>query len=134
MTYVAQISLRSTYTFLLSLRIAIFRSWVVPTVLLFSSICYFICTKQIQTGTSREKLPLNFTFSCIDDVLSLNNSKSGDFVDRIQHQIKETTDTDRPASYISKLTVRTEKERNFIPPFLRDDFNYHFVNQVCFIH
>ena len=44
----------------------------------------------------------NFTFRYIDDVLSLNNSRFGDFVDRIypiELEIKDTTDTDRSASY-----------------------------------
>jgi len=44
----------------------------------------------------------NFTFSYID-VLSLNNSKFGDIVDRIypiELEIKDTTDTDRSASYL----------------------------------
>ena len=38
----------------------------------------------------------NFTFRYIDDVLSLNNSRFGDFVDRIysiEFEIKDTTDT-----------------------------------------
>ena len=45
----------------------------------------------------------NFTLLYIDDVLSLNNSKVGDFVDHIypiELEIKNTTDT-------LKLTVRT---------------------------
>ena len=45
----------------------------------------------------------NFTFRYIDDVLSLNNSRLGDFVDRIypiELEIKDTTDTDRSASYL----------------------------------
>ena len=45
----------------------------------------------------------NFTFRYIDDVLSLNNSKFVDFVDRIcpiELEIKDTTDTDRSASYL----------------------------------
>ena len=40
----------------------------------------------------------NFTFRYIDDVLSLNNSRFGNFVDRIypiELEIKDTTDTDR---------------------------------------
>ena len=40
----------------------------------------------------------NFTFRYIDDVFSLNNSRFGDFVDRIypiELEIKDTTDTDR---------------------------------------
>ena len=45
----------------------------------------------------------NFTFRYIDDVLSLNNSKFCDFVDRIYPidlEIKDTTDTDMSASYL----------------------------------
>jgi hypothetical protein len=47
---------------------------------------------------------LNFTFRYIDDVLSLNNSRFGDFVDRIYPidlEIKDTTDTDMSASYLN---------------------------------
>ena len=43
-----------------------------------------------------------FTFRCIDDVFSLNNSKFRDFIDRIypiELEIKDITDTDRSASY-----------------------------------
>ena len=65
-----------------------------------------------------EKKPsrsFNFTFRYIADVLSLNNSRFGDFVHRIypiELEIKDNTDTDRSASYLdtltytSKLTVR----------------------------
>ena len=45
----------------------------------------------------------NFTFRYIDDVLSLNNYRFGDFVDciyPIDLEIKDTTDTDRSASYL----------------------------------
>jgi hypothetical protein len=45
----------------------------------------------------------NFTFRYIDDVLSLNNSRFCDFVDRIypiELEIKNTTDTDRSTSYL----------------------------------
>ena len=43
----------------------------------------------------------NIAFQYIDDVLSLNNSSFGDFVDRIypiELEIKDTTYTDRSAS------------------------------------
>ena len=43
----------------------------------------------------------NFTFRYTDDVLSLNNSKFDDFVDRIyptELEIKDTTDTYKSAS------------------------------------
>ena len=54
---------------------------------------------------SNEKLAqsFNFTLRNIDDVLSLNNFRFGDFADRIypiELEIKDTTDTDRSASYL----------------------------------
>ena len=50
-------------------------------------------------------LTCNFAFRYIDYVhkLSLNNSRFDDFVDRtylIELEIKDTTDTDRSASYL----------------------------------
>jgi hypothetical protein len=54
----------------------------------------------------------NFTFRFIYDVLSLNNSRFGDFVDRIypiQLEIKDTTDTDRSASYLD-LHLKIDSE------------------------
>jgi hypothetical protein len=55
----------------------------------------------------------NFTFRYIDDVLSLNNSRFGDFVDRrypIELEIKVTTDTDMSASYLD-LHLEIDSER-----------------------
>ena len=54
----------------------------------------------------------NFKFRYIDDVLSLNISRVGDFVDHIcpiELEIKDTTYTDRSASYLDlhfESTVR----------------------------
>jgi hypothetical protein len=60
-------------------------------------------------------LSFNFTFRYIDDVLLLNNSRLGDFVDRIypnELEIKDTTDTDSrllyTLTYTSKLTMRSD--------------------------
>ena len=74
----------------------------------------------------------NFTFRYIDDVLSLNNSRLGDFVDRIytiELEIKDITDTNRSASYLdihleidSKGRLRTKLYDK------RDDFNFPIVN------
>jgi hypothetical protein len=57
----------------------------------------------------------NFTFRYIDDVLSLNNSRFGDFVDRIypiELEIKDTTDTDRYASYLD-IDLEIDSEGRF---------------------
>jgi hypothetical protein len=53
----------------------------------------------------------NQTFHYIDNVLSLNYSRFGDFADRIyptELEIKDITDADRSASFLdaSKLTVK----------------------------
>ena len=54
---------------------------------------------------SEKKLPRSFifTFRYIDDILSLNISRFGDFVNRIyliELETKDTTDTDKSASYL----------------------------------
>ena len=52
----------------------------------------------------------NFTFRYIYDVLSLHNSRFGDFVDRIiELEIKDTTENDRSASYI-ELHLKIDSE------------------------
>jgi hypothetical protein len=74
----------------------------------------------------------SFTFRYIDDVLSLNNSRFGDFVDRIypiEFEIKNTTDTDRSASYIDlhlEIDSRGRLRRKLYDK--RDDFNVPIVN------
>ena len=75
----------------------------------------------------------NFIFCYIDDVLSLNNSKLGDFVDPIypiELEIKETTNTDRSASYLtytSQLTVRAGNERNLTTKEMIFPLNFPFI-------
>jgi hypothetical protein len=56
----------------------------------------------------------NFTFRYIDDVLSLNKSRFGDFVDRvypIELKIKDTTYIDRSASYLGLHLQIDSEER-----------------------
>ena len=70
----------------------------------------------------------NFTFRYIDDVFSLNNSRLGDFVDRIypiELEIKDTTDTDRSASYID-LHLKIDSEGRLRTKLYDkiDDFNF----------
>ena len=65
-----------------------------------STINFWICLKNNEKKLVRS---FNFTFRYIDDVLSLNNSRFGDFVNRIypiELEIKDTTDTDRSVSYL----------------------------------
>ena len=69
----------------------------------------------------------NFTFCYIDDVISLNNSTIGDFVDRlelysIEFEIKDTTDADRSASYLDLLEVDREGRLKTKLYNKRDDF------------
>ena len=109
--------------------------WV-QTVLLFSPTCSFIRMREtsywdFSRKTKRLARSFNFTFRYIDDVLSLNNSRLGDFVDRIyliELEIKDTTDIDRSAWYLdlhleidSDGRLRTKLYDN------RDDFNLPLV-------
>ena len=57
----------------------------------------------LKTNEKKLARSFNFTFHYIlvDDVLSLNNSRFGNFVDRIypiEPEIKDTTNTERSAS------------------------------------
>jgi hypothetical protein len=73
-----------------------------------------------------------FTFRYIDDVLSLNNSRFDDFVDRIypiELEIKDTTDTDRSASYLDiHLEIDNEGRLRTKLYDKGDDFNFPIVN------
>jgi hypothetical protein len=68
----------------------------------------------------------------MDDVLSLNNSRFGDFVDRIfpiELEIKDTTDTDRSASCVDlHLEIDSEGRLRTKHYDKRDDFNFPIVN------
>ena len=74
----------------------------------------------------------NLTFRYIDDVLSLNNSKFGDFVDRIypiELEIKDTTDTDKSSSYLGiHLEIGSDGRLRTKLYDKRDDFNFPIVN------
>jgi hypothetical protein len=74
----------------------------------------------------------NFTLRYIDDVLSLNNSRFGDFVDRIypiEFEVKNTTYTDTSASYLDlHLEIDSEGRLRTKPYDKRDDFNFPIVN------
>jgi hypothetical protein len=74
----------------------------------------------------------DFTFCYIYDVLSLNNSRFGDFVDRIypiELNIKDITDTDRCASYLDvHLEIDSEGRLRTKLYDKRDDFNFPIVN------
>jgi len=74
----------------------------------------------------------NFTFRHINDVLSLNNSRFGDFVDRIypiELETKNTTDTDRSASYLDlHLEIDSDGRLRTKLYDKRNDFNFPIVN------
>ena len=84
-------------------------------------------------GFSRKtKRSFNFKFRYIDDVLSLNNSRFGDFVGRIypiELEIKDTTDTDTSVSYLDlHLDIDSEGRLSTKLYDERDDFNFSIVN------
>ena len=79
----------------------------------------------------------NFTFRYIDDVFSINNSRFGDFVDRIypiELEIKNTTYTDRSASYLDlHLEIDSEGWLRTILYDKRDDFNFPIVHVPLYV-
>ena len=74
----------------------------------------------------------NFTFRYIDDVLSLNNPRFGDFAEHIypiELEIKDTTNTDMSASYLDlHLEIDSECRLRTKLYDRRDDFNFPIVN------
>jgi hypothetical protein len=104
--------------------------WI-QTVLLYSYEADFIQGLLKKTENQLARL-FNFTFRCIDDFISLNYSRFDDFVDRIdpiELEIKDTTDTDRSASYLD-LHLEYDSEGRVITKHYdkRDDFNFIIVN------
>ena len=71
-------------------------------------------------------------FHYIDDIISLNNSKLGDFGDRIypiELEIKDITDTDMYVSYLDLhhyCQLRTNRYAR------RDDFNFSHLYVATF--
>ena len=83
---------------------------------------------------NEKKLPrsFNFTFRYIDDVLSINNSRFGDFADRIypiELEIKDTTNTDRSDACLD-LCLEIDGEGRLRTKLYdkRDDLNFPIVN------
>jgi hypothetical protein len=81
---------------------------------------------------SYEARSFNFTLLYIDDVRSLNNSRFGNFVDRIypiELEIKDTTDTDRFAAFLD-IHIGIDSEGRLRSKLYdkRDDFNFPIVN------
>ena len=79
----------------------------------------------------------NFTFHYIDDVLSSNNSRFCDFVDRIYPiglKIKDTTDTVRSTSYLD-IHLEIDSERRLRTKLYdkRDDFNFSVARLFYFV-
>ena len=74
----------------------------------------------------------NFSFRYIDDVLSLNNSRFGDYIHLIypnELEIKDTTDSPKSASYLDLyLEIDSRGKLNTKLYDKRDDFNFPIVN------
>ena len=107
------------------------------TVLLFTlTFLYYYEADVIQELLKKNENKLsrsfNFTFRYIDNVLSLNNSRLCDFVDCIypnELEIKDSTDTDMPASYFDRnLEIDSEGRLRTKLYDKRHDFNFPIVN------
>ena len=74
----------------------------------------------------------NFTYRYIDDVLSLNNPKIGDYLEGIYQaelEVKDTTESINSASYLDlQLEYDIQGKLNLKLYDKRDDFNFPIVN------
>ena len=86
----------------------------------------------IKSGKRHLAKSFNFTYSYIDDVLSINNPKFGDFIDFIYPvdlEIKDITDADHHASYLDLLLKYDIFHSLQVKLYdKRDDFNSNIVN------
>jgi hypothetical protein len=86
----------------------------------------------LKTNEKKLTRSFNFTYRYIDYVLSLNNSRYGELVARIypiELELKDTTDTDRYASYLD-LHIEIDSEGRLGTKLYdkRDDFNFSIMN------
>ena len=98
---------------------------------LYSHEAEFIQTL-IKSGKQHLAKSFHFTYRYIDDVLSINNPKFGDYIDYIypvELEIKDTTDVDHQASYLYlDLSYNRDKRLQVKLYDKRDDFNFNIVN------
>jgi hypothetical protein len=74
----------------------------------------------LKKDEKKQARSFNFTFRFIDNVLSLNNYRFGDFVNRIypiELEIKDSTYTDRCASYLDTHIEFDSEERLKTKPY-----------------
>ena len=86
----------------------------------------------IRSGSKNSAKSFNFTFRYIDDVLSLNNHKFGEYLDFIypeELEIKDTTETPTHASYLD-LSLYIDHKKCLTTSLYdkRDDFDFQIVN------
>ena len=86
----------------------------------------------IKSGKRHLAKSFSFTYRYIDDVLSINNPKFGDYIDYIypvELEIKDTTDADHQASYLDlDLSYNRDKRLQVKLYDKRDDFSFNIVN------
>ena len=86
----------------------------------------------LKSNNKKLTVSFNLSFRYIDDVLSLNNSKFGDYVNVIypkELEIKDTTDKPTRASYLDLLLEFDNRGRLFTKLFdKRDDFSFAIIN------
>ena len=86
----------------------------------------------IKSGKRHLSKSFCFTYRYIDDVLSINNPKFGNYIDDIypaELEIKDTTDADHRASYLDlDLSYDRDKRLQVKLYDKRDDFTFNIVN------
>ena len=86
----------------------------------------------IKSGKRHFAKSFCFTYRYIDDVLSINNPKFGNYIDDIypaELEIKDTTDADHRVSYLD-LDLSCDRDNRLKVKLYdkRDDFNIYIVN------
>ena len=86
-----------------------------------------ILQKLVKDKKIHEARAFNFTYRYIDDVLSINNSRFGEFLPELE--VKETTDTASSASFLD-LYLEFDDSGQIRTKIYdkREDFNFKIIN------
>ena len=86
----------------------------------------------LSTGRKQLASRFNFTYRCIEDVLSINNPEFENYMGQmypVELEIKDTTEGNTSASYLDLLlSIGRDGQLHTSIYDKRDDFNFHITN------
>ena len=104
------------------------RAPLLADIFLYSYEAYFI-QSLLSTGKKNVASQFNFTYTYIDDVLSINNPDFENYLGQMypaELEIKSMTESNTSASYLDLLlSIGRDGQLRTSPDDKRDEFNFH---------